>query len=44
MELEKRGHSESVEVRENDDGSVTVEGYAAVFDEEADIAGIFTGA
>lgn len=41
MELEKRGHSESVEVRENDDGSVTVEGYAAVFDEEADIAGIF---
>lgn len=41
MELEKRGYSEPVEVRENDDGSVTVEGYAAVFDEEADIAGIF---
>lgn len=41
MELEKRGYSESVEVRENDDGTVTVEGYAAVFDEEADIAGIF---
>lgn len=41
MEIEKRGYSEPVEVRENPDGSVTVEGYAAVFDEEADIAGIF---
>lgn len=41
MEFEKRGYSQPVEVRENDDGTVTVAGYAAVFDEEADIAGIF---
>lgn len=42
MELEKRGLAgECVEIRENDDGTVTVAGYAAVFDEEADIAGIF---
>lgn len=40
-ELEKRGHSEPVEVRENDDGTVTVEGYAAVFDQETDIGGVF---
>lgn len=40
-EFEKRGYSKPVEIRENDDGTVTVEGYAAVFDEEADIAGIF---
>lgn len=40
-EFEKRGYSKPVEVRENDDGTVTVEGYAAVFNEEADIAGIF---
>lgn len=42
MNLEKRGFAtERVEVRENDDGTVTVSGYAAVFDQEADIAGIF---
>ena len=41
MEFEKRGYSESVEVRENDDGTVTVQGYATVFDQETDIAGIF---
>lgn len=42
MEIEKRGFgAERVEVRENEDGTVTVSGYAAVFDEEADIAGIF---
>lgn len=42
MQIEKRGFAgERVEVRENDDGTVTVAGYAAVFNEEADIAGIF---
>lgn len=41
MEIEKRGLDRPVEVRENDDGTVTVEGYAAVFDQEAAIAGIF---
>ena len=41
MELEKRGHTKPIEVRENDDGTVTVEGYAAVFDQETDIGGVF---
>ena len=40
MELEKRGNDRPIEVRENDDGSVTVEGYAAVFDQETDIGGV----
>lgn len=42
METEKRGFAdERIEVRENDDGSVSIAGYAAVFDQEADIGGIF---
>lgn len=38
---EKRGLSVPVEVRDDDDGTVRVEGYAAVFGEEADIGGYF---
>ena len=41
MEREIRGGI-PVEVRADDDGTVTVEGYAAVFDELADIGGMFT--
>jgi HK97 family phage prohead protease len=40
-ETEKRGLSVPVEVRADDDGTVRVEGYAAVFGEEADIGGMF---
>jgi HK97 family phage prohead protease len=31
-----------VEIRQADDGTVTVEGYAAVFDQPTDIGGVFT--
>lgn len=41
MEREIRGGI-PVEVRADDDGKVVVEGYAAVFDELADIGGMFT--
>lgn len=41
MNLEKRFHASGVELRDNGDGTVTVGGYAAVFDEVASIAGLF---
>lgn len=41
MDLEKRGLNERIEVRQEDDGSVSVSGYAAVFNEETDIGGMF---
>lgn len=42
MQLEKRGNAaERVEVRQNDDGTISVSGYAAVFDQETDIGGVF---
>ncbi len=40
-EVERRALSVPVEVREDDDGKIRVEGYAAVFDDEANIAGMF---
>lgn len=40
-ERESRWSAQSVEVREADDGTVRVEGYAAVFNQETDIGGMF---
>lgn len=41
MEFEKRAGAEAIEVRELEDGTVRVSGYAAVFDEEANIGDVF---
>lgn len=42
MTMERRALEAPFEFRQSDDGTVKVAGYAAVFDEPADIGGVFT--
>ena len=38
---EQRGNPQPIEIRAAEDGTVTIEGYAAVFNQDADIGGMF---
>lgn len=40
-EREQRGNPQPVEIRAGDNGEIRIEGYAAVFNQDADIAGMF---